>query len=329
MKALVLGAPGHLGSNLVRALLQKGYGVRAFKRPGKKTPSLDGLPIEFAEGDFLQQGTLLRAMEGCNVLFHAGAYYPLKTISAKDAVSHALKEIDSILKSALEMDIQKVVYTSTLTQIGFPKEPGRLADETDPFETRFKNNPYLIAKQAMEEEVRIRVADGLPAVIVNPTAFFGPYDSRPTSGTQILMIAKRQMPAYVDGLINVIDVRDVAMGEVLALEKGKIGERYILGNWNTTQRELNELIARLANVPVPKIKIPGGFARLGAKMGETAMGFIGKDLPVPSFFVEAMCHFQHYNDLKAVQELGLPQNPVENGIRDAIFWFKEHRYLPS
>ncbi|HEX9758908.1 MAG TPA: NAD-dependent epimerase/dehydratase family protein [Nitrospiria bacterium] len=329
MKALVLGAPGHLGSNLVRVLLQKGYPVRAFKRSGKKTTSLDGLPIEFAEGDFLQQGTLLRAMEGCDVLFHAGGYYPLKTISAKDAVSHALREIDSILNSAREMDIQKVIFTSTLTQIGFPKEPKRLADETNPFETRFTNNPYLMAKQAMEEEIRNQVAGGLPVVMVNPTVFFGPYDSRPTSGTQILMIAKQQMPAYVDGPINVIDVRDVAIGEVLALEKGKIGERYILGNWNTTQRELNELIAKLANVPAPKLKVPGGLARLGVKIGEAALSLMGKDPPVPSFIVEALCHFQHYDCQKAVQDLGLPQSPVENAIRDALTWFKEHHYLSS
>ncbi len=119
------------------------------------------------------------------------------------------------------------------------------------------------------------------------------------------------------------------MGEVLALEKGRIGERYILGNWNTTQGELNALIAKLAKVSAPRIKIPGGFARLGVKMVEVALGFIGKSPPVPSFFVQALTHFQHYDCQKAINELGLPQSPVENAIRDALYWFRGNSYLPS
>jgi dihydroflavonol-4-reductase len=282
-----------------------------------------------AEGDFTDQGSLLRALEGCDYLFHAGPYFPLRTLPVDEAIARGLADVKTVMAAAEEMRIKRVVYTSTLFQIGPPRGVGRLADETDPFETVFRQNPYLMAKHAMEEEVKKRADGGLPVVIVNPTAFFGPYDSRPTSGTQILMIARRQMPAYVEGPVNVIDVRDVAMGEVLALEKGRVGERYILGHWNTTQGELNRLIARLAHVPPPRFKVPWGLARFGAKTGEKVMALLHRDPPVPSFFVEALCHFQHYNCTKAIQELGLPQNPVEGAIRDALAWFREHRYLSS
>ncbi len=327
MKALVLGAPGLLGSNLVRALLQKGYSVRAFRRRGKNSPTLEGLPIEMAEGDFTDKGSLLQALEGCDYLFHAGPYFPLRTLPVDEAISRGLADVKTVMVAAEEKGIRRIVYTSTLFQIGPPRVAGELADETCPFETSFRRNPYLMAKQAMEEEVKRRADRGLPVVIVNPTAFFGPYDSRPTSGTQILMIARGQMPAYVEGPLNVIDVRDVAVGEVLALERGRVGERYILGNSNTTQGELNALIARWALVSPPRLKVPWGLARFGARMGEKAMSLLHRDPPIPSFFVEALYHFQHYNCTKAIQELGLPQNPVEGAIRDALTWFREHRYL--
>src|SRR5207249_12259397 len=167
-------------------------------------------------------------------------------IPVETATAQALAETKNLLEAVRRASVERLVFTSTLTTIGFPTDPGRLADETCPFVSLYPDNPYLMSKVAMEKTVLEAARDGLPAVVVNPTAFFGPYDSKPNSGTQILMIARRQMPAYVQGLINVIDVRDVAAGLIKAAERGRVGERYILGNWNTTQKELNELIARMA-----------------------------------------------------------------------------------
>jgi dihydroflavonol-4-reductase len=224
--------------------------------------------------------------------------------------------------------IDRLVFASTLTTIGFPDEPGRFADERCPFTTPFSDNPYLMSKSAMEDAVRQAANTGVPAVIVNPTAFFGPYDSQPTSGTQILMIARRLMPAYVQGQTNVIDVRDVAAGMIQAAERGRIGERYILGNWNTTQKDLNALIASVAGVMPPLVPVPFAVARAVSKAGDwTFRTILRRPPPVPGFFVEALRHMQHYDCSKAIRELGFPQSPVESAIRDALAWFRSNGYL--
>lgn len=327
MKVLVLGATGQLGSNLVRALLDKGDEVRALVRPSSQAPTLRGLPVEQANGDLNDAASLVRACDGVQVVYHAAGYYPTETIPAKTAVTQALAETRKVLEAARAASVQRLVFASTLTTIGLPP-PGRLATEDCPFVPLFPDNPYLMAKVAMEEEILKAAHDGLPTVVVIPTAFFGPYDSKPSSGTQILMIARRQMPAYVDGPTNVIDVRDVAAGMIRAAERGRVGERYILGNWNTTQKELNRLIAQVAGVMAPVVPVPFSLARYGSKVAE--WGFrtvLRKPPPVPAFFVEALRHMQHYDCSKAIRELDYPRHPVEHGIRDALTWFRANGYL--
>lgn len=328
MKVLVLGATGQLGANVVRALLQKGYQVRAFKRRTSKAVGIAGLPIEMVDGDVMDRDSIVAALKGCQVLFHTGPYYPTLTVPVQEAMEKGLMDVRHVMESAREARIERVVYTSTLTTIGPSPRPGMPANEDCAFKTRYTNNPYLMAKSAMEDKVRRYAKEGLPVVIVNPTSLLGPYDSRPSSGTQILMIAKHLMPAYVDGLTNVIDVRDVAMGMVLALERGRVGERYILGHLNTTQRELNRMIAHVVGVSPPRIPMPFEMARWGSKLGEWAFTHIlHRPPPVPAFFVEMLAHLQHYDCSKAIRELGLPQSPVENAIRDAVKWFRENGYL--
>jgi len=330
MKALVLGATGLLGANLVRALLQKGYEVRAFKRKTSKTIGIAGLPIETAEGDVMNRDSISEALKECQVLFHAGPYYPTLTIPVREAVGLGLTDVRNVMESAKQARIERVIYTSTLTTIGPPSRKGTLANEDCAFQTRYTNNPYLVAKSAMEDEVRRYAREGLPVVIVNPTALLGPYDSRPSSGTQILMIAKHMMPAYIEGFTNVIDVRDVAMGMVLALERGRVGDRYILGHLNTNQSELNRMIARILGVSPPRIPVPYELARWGSKFGEWTFTHVLHRLPpVPGFFVEVLAQLQHYDCTKAVRELGLPQSPLENAIRDAVKWFREKGYLSA
>jgi dihydroflavonol-4-reductase len=203
-----------------------------------------------------------------------------------------------------------------------------LANEDDPFVPLFPDNPYLIAKAAMEREVLEAARNGLPAVIVNPTVFYGAYDSKPTSGTQILLIARRLMPAYVQYNVNAIDVRDVADGLIKAAERGRVGERYILGHWNTTQKELNALIARLAGVRAPLLPVPFAVARAAAKLGDWVFpSVLGKRAPVPGYFVEMLRHMQQYDCSKAARELGHTRGSIETAIRDALTWFREHGYL--
>ena len=328
MKVLVLGATGHLGSNLVRALLDKGESVRVMVRPPNPALTLRGLPLERVEGDLADAESVARACASVSAVYHCAGYYPLSTIPADSATSLALTETNSVLEAVRRAGVERLVYASTLTTIGLPMEAGELADESCVFSTRYRRNPYLMAKVAMELSVLDAARHGLPAVVVNPTAFFGPYDSKPTSGTQILMIAKRLMPFYVQGPINVIDVRDVAVGMIRAAERGRLGERYILGNWNTTQKELNELIARVAGVSPPLAPAPYELARLGAKFGDwTFRTVLRKPAPVPGFFLEMLRHMQQYDCSKAVRELEYPRSPIERAIRDALSWFRENGYL--
>jgi dihydroflavonol-4-reductase len=335
MKVLVLGATGQLGSNLVRALLARGDQVRGLVRPTSNLLTLKGLDVERVEGDLNDPESLVRACDGVRVVYQTASYYPPQTIPVATATARALTETRNLLGAVRRASVNRLVFTSTLTTIGFPPRGARhpdgserLANEHCPFVPLFPNNPYLMSKAAMENAVLDATRDGLPAVVVNPTAFFGPSDSKPTSGTQILMIAKRLMPAYVQAPVNVIDVRDVAVGLIRAAERGRIGERYILGNWNTTQKELNALIARVAGVMAPLVPVPFPVARYGSKLGDWVFRTVlRKPAPVPGFFVEMLRHMQHYDCSKAIRELDYPRNPIERAIHDALTWFRENGYL--
>jgi len=335
VKVLVVGATGQLGSNLVRALVARGDQVRGLVRPTSSPLTLKGLDIELVQGDLNDAASLDRACDGVRVVFQAASYYPPQTVPVAAATAQALAETRNLLAAVRRASVNRLVFTSTLTTIGFPPRGARhpdgserLADETCPFVPLYPKNPYLMSKAAMENAVLDAARGGLPAVVVNPTECFGPYDSKPTTGTQILMIAKRLMPAYIQAPVNVIDVRDVAVGMIRAAERGRIGERYILGNWNTTQKEVNVLIARVAGVMAPLAPVPFPIARYGSKLGDWAFRTIlRKRAPVPGFFVEMLRHMQHYDCSKAIRELDYPRSPVEPAIRDALAWFRENGYL--
>ena len=328
MNVLVIGATGQLGANLVRALLEKGDQVRVFIRSASRSFTLDGLDVERVAGDLNDLESLRKACEGVQIVYQTASYYPRESIPVAEAKQQALTQTKNLLQAVRSASVAKLVFTSTLTTIGFPNISGQLATEERQFFTKFTNNPYLMAKVAMEEEVLAAARSGVPAVVVVPTVFFGPYDQKPTSGTQILMIAKRQMPGYIEGPVNVIDVRDVAVAMIRAAEWGRNGERYIVGNWNTTQKELNALIARVAGVSAPIVPVPFRVAQLGTKVGEWASRkILHKPPPLPAFFVEVLEHMQHYDCSKAMSELDYPRRSVETAIQDAVRWFKENGYL--
>lgn len=337
MKVLVLGGTGFLGANLVRALLARGEHVRVLARPiqsskqAKGHATLHGLDVERVPGDLNEPGSLAAACEGVTRVYHAAGYYPPYTVPVDTAVRQALQETRHVLEAVRAAKVERMVFVSALTTIGHPAQAGRLATEDCPFSTRYHDNPYLMAKAEMEREVRQAAGSGLPAVIVCPTACYGPYDSKPTSGTVILMIARRLMPGYIDGPVNAIDARDVAEGMVLAAERGRVGERYLLGNWNTTQQELNRLIAKELGVLAPLFPIPPWLARPVFKTFDWGVRTIlRRPAPVPGFFVEMLAHMQQYDCSKATRELGFTaKRPIDQAIRDAIVWFRANGYLPA
>lgn len=328
MKSLVIGGTGQLGANLVRALLERGDQVRVLHRSTSNTFTLDGLDIERVVGDLNDGESLRLGCEGRDVVYHTAGYYPSATIPVEVAKGQALKETALVLEAVRGARVDRLVFASTLTTVGFPKTVGHPANETCRFSTRYTNNPYLMAKAAMEEKILQSAQEGIPAVVVIPTEFFGPYDQHPSSGTQILMIAKRRMPVYVPGRVNVIDVRDVAVAMIRAAERGRVGERYLVGNWNTTQQDLNELIAQVVGVVPPFLPIPLALARWGLKVGEWVSRSLFRRPPcLPAFVVEMMAHMQHYDCSKAQRELDYPQSAPQGAIADAVTWFRKNGYL--
>ncbi len=328
MKSLVIGGTGQLGANLVRALLEHGDQVRVVHRSSSNTRTINGLDIERVVGDLNDGESLRRACDGRQVVYQAAGYYPSATIPVDEAKWQALKETVFLLEAVRAAGVERLVFTSTLTTVGFPKTAGLPANETCQFSTRYTNNPYLMAKAAMEEKILQSAQLGIPAVVVIPTEFFGPYDQRPTSGTHILMIAKGWTPVYIPGLVNVIDVRDVAVAMIRAAERGRVGERYLVGNWNTTQKDLNALIAQVVGVEPPLFPVPFTLARWGAKGGEwVSRSLFRRPPPVPAFFVEMLAHMQHYDCSKAQRELDYPRRAIVGAIEDAVTWFRENRYL--
>lgn len=328
MKSLVIGGTGQLGANLVRALLEHGDQVRVLHRSTSHTFTIDGLDIERVVGDLNDGESLRLACEGRDVVYHTAGYYPSATIPVELAKGQALKETALVLEAVRRAGVDRLVFASTLTTVGFPKTVGHPANETCQFSTRYTNNPYLMAKAAMEEKILQSAQQGIPAVVVIPTEFFGPYDQQPTSGTHILMIANGRMTVYVPGRVNVIDVRDVAVAMIRAAERGRVGERYLVGNWNTTQKDLNELIAQVVGVAPPYFPIPLALARWGSKVGERVSRSLLRRPPrLPAFVVEMMAHMQHYDCSKAQRELDYPQSAPYGAIEDAATWFRENGYL--
>ncbi len=328
MKTLVIGGTGQLGANLIRALLEHGHQVRALHRSTSNTSTIEGLDIQRVVGDLNDGASLRRACDGMQVIYHAAGYYPARTIPVDVAKGQALKETTLLLEAVRTAGVERLVYASTLTTVGFPENRRHPANETCAFSTRFTNNPYLMAKATMEDKILQATKQGIPAVVVIPTEFFGAYDQRPTSGTHILMIAKQQMPVYIPGRVNVIDVRDVAVAMIRAAERGRVGERYLVGHWNTTQKELNELIAEVVGVPPPTFPAPFALARWGTKAGEWLFSSIlGRPPLLPAFFVEVMAHMQYYDCSKALRELDYPRSSIEQALQDAVTWFRANGYL--
>lgn len=328
MKALVTGATGFIGANVVRELLRQGYQVRALVRRESNRRNVEGLDIELAWGDLRDRASLDQALAGCDVLFHVAACYTLWAPDARAVYETNVQGTENILTAALSKRIEKVVYTSTESTIGIAGN-GRLGTEDmemDPHELRghYKRSKY------MAEKVALRMCqEGLPLVVVNPTVPVGPFDIKPTpTGQFIVDFLNRRLPAYVDTGLNVVDVADVARGHVLALEKGRSGERYILGQRNLTFKELLDALGQVSGLSAPQRRMPLWLALGAAYCDEFLSGKVMRRRPrIPLAGVQAARKFRHFDCSKAITELGLPQTPLEQALEKAVSWFKQNGYV--
>lgn len=327
MKALVTGATGFIGGNLVRELLKQGYQVRALVRKASNHKNIQGLDIEMAFGDLRDRECLDRALEGCEVLFHVAASYTFWTPDPRVIYETNVKGTENILTAALAKGIRKVVYTSTESTIGIRESGSSGTEETEvkPSELagHYKKSKYMAERLALK-----MYHEGLPLVVVNPTVPVGPFDIKPTpTGQFIVDFLNHRMPAYVDTGLNVVDVEDVAKGHVLALEKGRIGDRYILGNRNITFREILEILEQMTGIRAPRLKIPIWLALGAAYVDEFMTGTILRKHPrIPVAGVKAARRFRYFDCSKAIVELGFPQTAIEEALEKAVRWFRQNGY---
>ena len=325
MTTLLTGATGFLGSALARELLKEGRKLKLLVRENTDTRNIDDLDCEVFHGDLRDRDSLKTALVGCRSLYHTAAYYSLWSRDKKMIYDINVQGTRNILESALEADVEKVVYTSTVGCIGLSRD-GSLANEEQPMNTETLCNDYKLSKYQAEQVAHELYGRGLPVVIVNPSTPVGPRDIKPTpTGKIILDFLDRKMPAYIDTGLNLIDVADCARGHILAEEKGQPGERYILGNKNMSLKEILLALETLTGLKAPTIKMPYWVAYTAGLACEWFSNTITHQPPsVPLAGVKMARHFMYFDSSKAVRELGLPQNPVESALEQAVNWFKEN-----
>jgi len=323
MKILVTGADGLLGSNLVRVLLERGHQIRALIQRGRQAKTIEGLNIEQIEGDILDREGLQQAGQGVDAIYHLAAHtgiYP----SRSEAVNRVnIDGTRNMLELAKEIGVQRMVYVGTANTFSFgtKEQPGR---EGTPYKGARYGLDYMDSKHKAQQLVMQYVKEGLPAVIVNPTFMLGPYDSAPSSGAMILAIYRGEVPGYAPGGRNYICVKDAAVGIANALEKGKIGECYIIGNKNMSYKEAFTVIANTLGVKPPKLPLPKPVVLSYGLINQAIAKAIGKKPKVTYPMARISCDTHYFTAEKAVKELELPQSPIEEGIRDSISWMKSN-----
>ena len=329
MKVLVTGATGFIGNHVTRMCLEQGDEVRVMVMPGEDRSPLDGMDVEFVEGNLLDPASLPKCVEGVEGLYQMAALFAIWT---KDPDLHYKVNVngaESILRAAMAAKVEKVVFTSSIAAVGVP-ERGELANEETAFNSWPWASEYILSKYISHQMVKGLVSQGLPAVMVLPGFPFGPGDRVPTpTGSLMVMALQGKMGNYWDGGVCAVDVRDVARGHLLAMEKGRVGESYLLTNkeGNMTNKELLDLIARVAKVEKMAAKeISHGLLLRVAKLAEFYSKITGKK--PPTTYKNTLYALQHhYTDpSKAINELGLPQTPIETAVRDSAQWFRDNGY---
>ena len=330
MKALLTGGTGVVGCHVARELVGRGVSVRALVRANSRRDNLSTLDsrlLEQFEGDLTDAESLRSAVKGCNILYHVAADYRLWARDPQELYRANVQGTRDLLQAALDGGVEKVVYTSTVGALGIPHD-GTPGTETTPVTEQNMIGHYKRSKFLAEEEARAFVAKGLPIVITNPSTPVGENDIKPTPTGQIIVdFLNRKMPAYVDTGLNLIDVRDVAIGTILAGERGKVGERYILGNRNLKLKEMFEILAEITGIPAPKVKMPYFAAYLAVGIENLVVDKLLHRAPAHPFEgVKMAKHTMFFDASKAVRELGLPQSPVEEALERAVSWFRTNGY---
>jgi len=327
MRALVTGASGFVGSALARALCQAGWQVRALVRSGSDRRNLAQLPVETVCGDITYSPSLDAALGECDALFHVAADYRLWTPDPQRLYQTNVEGTRKVLEAARRARIARIVYTSSVATVGLPadRSPG---NEATPVAIADMIGHYKRSKFLAEEVVREFARAGLPVVIVNPSTPIGPGDARPTpTGRLVIDAALGRMPAYVDTGLNIVHVDDVAAGHLRAFDRGRVGERYILGGENLTLREILAAISTLVGRQPPRLRLPNPVLLPVALVAEAIARVSGREPRVTLAGVRMARKPMYFSSDKAVRELGYSWRPPAAAFADALAWLRAQGML--
>jgi dihydroflavonol-4-reductase len=325
LNVLVTGSTGFIGSQLCRALVERGHTVRAFHRATSNLRMIADLPLEHAVGDLTRPETIQPALQGIEVVFHTAAQLGGDEPGRMYTVT--VEGTRTVLQAALEAGVRRVVHTSSVAALGVPEEVSgsalsRPIDEAHTWNFRPDYWPYGYAKYLAELEVQKAVTSGLDVVIVNPTVVFGAGDNYRQDSSIVMQAARHKVNFLVVGGLNAVHIADVVEGHLAALASGRCGERYILGGVNLTHQELIRKIAAIVGVPVPILVLPGGLLRAAARPMRLLQPFL--ELPVSASDLHLAGYHFYFDTRKAQVELGLqPPRPIEDALLEAYSWFKQ------
>lgn len=326
--AFLTGGSGFVGSAVARALIEAGVTVKALVRPGTNAGNLAGLEIEIVRGDMRDASVVNEAVRGCRYVFHVAADYRLWAPHPAEILNSNIGGTKTVMEAARAAGVERVVYTSSVATLKL-SDTGEPATETSPLDESAAIGVYKRSKVAAERLVERMIGDGgLPAVIVNPSTPIGPRDVKPTpTGRIIVEAASGRMPAFVDTGLNLVHVDDVAKGHVLALRKGRTGERYILGGQDVTLAEMLGRIAKIAGRQPPKIRLPRGLIFPLAYAAEAVATVTKREPFVTVDGLKMAKYHMFFSSAKAERELGYAARPADDGLAGAIDWFRAKGYI--
>jgi dihydroflavonol-4-reductase len=328
LKAFVTGATGFLGSHVARVLAGQGAELRLLVRPSSNLKNLEGLKAETAIGDLRDPASLEKAISGCDAVFHVAADYRLWVRDPREMYRSNVEGTRSILEATRKNGVKRVVYTSSVATVGFTGN-GQAADEDSPVSLADMIGHYKRSK-FMAEQIALEAGrSGLNVVTVNPTTPIGEQDVKPTpTGRIVVDFLKRKFPAYVDTGLNLVDATECARGHIAALEKGRPGERYILGGENLTLKQILDMLGSITGLPSPKMKLPYIFAFAAGVVDEAVTGRMLKREPRATVDAVRMGKKKMFaSSAKAERELGWRIVPVEGALRRAVEWFQANGYV--
>ncbi|MFZ3215089.1 MAG: hopanoid-associated sugar epimerase [Candidatus Acidiferrales bacterium] len=329
MTTLVTGATGFVGSHVARQLVAAGDAVRVLVRPASNLSVLEGLPVEPFEGDLRDAASLERAMRGVSRVYHIAADYRLWAPKPAEIYDCNVEGTRRLLAAAQRAGVARIIYTSTVATIAVPRHGPLPNEETQAglgeMIGHYKRSKFLAEQVALEA-----ARAGVPVVIVNPTAPVGPGDWKPTpTGRIILDFLRGKMPAYVDTGLNVAAVEDVAAGHLLAAEKGRIGERYILGARNMTLKQILDALSAITGRPAPRVRLPHAVALAAGYADELYSRIVGREPQIPVEGVKMSRHKMFVASDKAQRELGYNPAKVEAALERAVRWYQANSYIPN